>query len=416
MAEERDINQELSATLKTALDSMLTNKYGHCIAPPPLVTPFNIRHLDAILGGGVTSSAPVVLSSTPETGKSTMAFQFSSIFQRTHKNSVVIYLDVEGSSNVENSVYFENRMQTFNIDNSRFSYCPNVMNLSEVFSSIDEMVKMKYSFEEKIKKAKSERDFSKFEMRVLIIWDSIASTPSSKEVASEDVNSTIGYKARELTYLINKYKQSLAMNKINFLVIDQVRSNMKIQSPFAQQDEKSIGDHSNYKSATAVASFQHAVKQWIYLSKSQILHPTEGLGIDGYVINVSLDKNKLAPSGAVIPLVFDKKYGIDALFSEYLFLSTRTKTEIRNSKNKKAVSNSEYPLSVEVQGRSKIIRLVDPNTGEILRESDKFTERTLKEKYEKDQEFKKVFDLAMKLSVEERILKNKREEIVEEED
>ncbi len=402
MSEDLDI--DYSSQLKTAFDKLLQTKYGNCLAPPPIITPFNIRHLDAILGGGLSSSSPVVFSSTPETGKSTLAFQFASIFQKVHKNSVIMYLDVEGASNVENSIYFENRMQTFNIDESRFSYCPNVMDLKQVFSSIDEMIKLKHNYENLIRN-KKEAITKDFEMRLLIVWDSIAATPSSKDATSSDVNETIGFKARELTYFINKYKQALMMNKVNFLIIDQVRSNMKIAGPFQQQDEKSTGDFKNYKSATNVAALHHAVKQWLYFSKGTNISPADPLGIDGYIINIQLEKNKLAPSGISIPIVFDKKYGAQPLLSEYMFLSEMTKTEVKVTK--KTESKLTYPLLISTEGRSKIIKIVDPSTGNIIKESDKFTERKLKEKYASDDEFRKTFDLAVKFSIEERILKSR---------
>ena len=398
---------EYGSQLKSAFDKLLQYKYGNCIAPPPVVTPFNIRHLDAVLGGGLSSSSPVVFSSTPETGKSTLAFQFASIFQKIHRNSVVMYLDVEGASNIENSIYFENRIQTFNIDESRFSYCPNVMDLQQVFTSIDEMIKLKYGYEEKVKSKNKD-----FEMRVLIIWDSIAATPSSKDIKSEDVNETIGFKARELTFLINKYKQSLMMNKINFLIIDQVRSNIKITNPYAVKDEASVGDFNNFKSATNVSALHHAVKQWLYLSKGTRLSPNDSLGIDGYEMNVQLEKNKLAPSGVSVPLIFDKKYGVHPLFSEYIFLSKMTKTEIKlTGKNE---SKLPYPLVVFSDGRSKIIKVIDPINNTVIKESGKFTERKLQEKYNTEDEFKKTFDLAMKFSIEERIIKASKSSVSEE--
>ncbi len=414
MTTEDDIDIALGSKLKSAFDDVLRKNYGNVLAPPPIVTPFNIRHLDAILGGGLSSSSPIVFSSTPETGKSTIAFQYASIFQRTHKNSVIMYLDVEGASNIENSIYFENRMKTFNIDESRFSYCPNVMDISQVFTSIDEMIKLKHTFETALKNKKSDssRDYSNFEMRVLIIWDSIAATPSSKDIKAEDVNETIGFKARELTFLINKYKQMLMMHKVNFLIIDQVRSNIKISSPYAKQDEKSVGDFNNYKSATNIAALQHAVKQWLYLSKGASITPNDPMGIDGYEINIQLEKNKLAPSGISIPIVFDKKTGIQPILSEYLFMSQMTKTEIKYTKKNEA--KLPYPLVVSTDGRSKVIKVVDPASGNVLRESGKFSERKLQEKYNTDEEFKKTFDLALKFSIEERILKNSSSDISEE--
>ena len=59
---------DYAAILKQGFDRLLTDKYGSSVPPAPLITPMNIKHLDAILGGGITSSSYVFLSSTPETG------------------------------------------------------------------------------------------------------------------------------------------------------------------------------------------------------------------------------------------------------------------------------------------------------------------------------------------------------------
>jgi hypothetical protein len=59
---------DFAEKLGTAFEHVLTTTYGYARAPKPYITPFGIQHLDALLGGGIISSAPVVLSSTPETG------------------------------------------------------------------------------------------------------------------------------------------------------------------------------------------------------------------------------------------------------------------------------------------------------------------------------------------------------------
>ena len=59
---------DFTEKLGQAFDAIITRDYGFARAPKPYVTPFGIQHLDALLGGGIISSAPVVLSSTPETG------------------------------------------------------------------------------------------------------------------------------------------------------------------------------------------------------------------------------------------------------------------------------------------------------------------------------------------------------------
>ena len=59
---------ELASKLCTVMDTFIQKEYGQFRVPPPIVTKFGVEHIDALLGGGIVSSGPVILSSTPETG------------------------------------------------------------------------------------------------------------------------------------------------------------------------------------------------------------------------------------------------------------------------------------------------------------------------------------------------------------
>ena len=225
--EPADIN--LAEKLGIAFESVITKQYGYARAPKPYMTPFGIQHLDALLGGGIVSSAPVMLSSTPETGKSTLAFQFSSIFQKLYPNSMVVYLDIEGAGNTSNNDLGTSRVEIFMIDEKRFRYEPILIDVPVLFTLIENLANVKSMFEEKLQK----------EFKVLFIWDSIAATPSSKVEGTEDVNKIIGVKARQLSFCLEKYGPILAHKRITFMAIDQVRANLVID-PYAQK-EKTIG-------------------------------------------------------------------------------------------------------------------------------------------------------------------------------
>lgn len=61
-------SNEYSKLLGDAIDKIIIRDYGHYKAPPPIITPTKIVPLDYLLGGGIVSSKPVMISSTPETG------------------------------------------------------------------------------------------------------------------------------------------------------------------------------------------------------------------------------------------------------------------------------------------------------------------------------------------------------------
>jgi len=186
------------------------------------------------------------------------------------------------------------------------------------------------------------------------------------------------------------------------IIIDQIRANMKIDGPYVKS-EKSVGEFSDYKAASNITSLHHAYSQWLFLSKGAKLSPNEPLGIDGWILNVHIEKNKNTQSGYSISVLFDKKYGIIPILSEYHFLSNMTPWEMKITK--KNESKLIYPLLASGDAKSKQITLVNPETGEIIVKSDKFSERTLIEKYNSDPEFRKIFDAAVVLSVDQRIKK-----------
>lgn len=382
--------QNYGAILKKAFEHVLTEKFGSCVPPPSYTTPYGIRHLDVLLGGGLTSSAPVAFSSTPESGKSSLALQFCGSFLKTHENSVVAYIDTESGAGDENSE-IKDRIKIFGIDENRFLYKSFVGDISQVFELFESFINFKMQLQEKTKQ----------EVFVCFVLDSIASPGSSRDASADDPNSVIGYKARELSFTLSKYRQHLSMQRCTFITIDQVRANMQIQSRWqAASEEKSVGTFGNFKSATNVNALQHNIRQWLWLSKGEQLKPTDPLGVDGWVLHLYTEKNKLVSSKYSVPLVFDKKFGAVPVLSEYYFLSNKTKTEKRYWPDKKPLL---YPLCITGDTNKRVLSVMNPETGEIMYESEKFNERGFLEKYNVDSNFKGWFDYAVAISAQQRI-------------
>lgn len=381
--------------LGTAFDAVITRDYGFARAPKPYITPFGIQHLDALLGGGIISSAPVVLSSTPESGKSTLAFQFSKIFQTVYPNSIIVYLDIEGAANASSSTGVDglannaSRMQIFCIDEKRFRYEPIVIDIYGFFNMIETLVTIKKQFEEKLQK----------EFKIMIVWDSIAATTCSKINEVNDPNRIIGTKARQLSFCIEKYFPLLAFNKITFITIDQVRANLQLEGQYVAK-EKSVGIWNDYKAASSIVAWNHRVGQWLFLSRKATINPSDGMGISGWYLNIYTEKNKIAPSQESVTCVFDKRTGLHKFWSEYTFMSEMTRSELKYFKEEK---NLCYPLAIRKSGPQVYLEFIDPTTGNSQYTSDKFYRKNAFDKYNTDENFRKAFDYVMKISVEQRI-------------
>lgn len=381
------MTENISSKLSKAFLKLIEKNYGENIAPPAYVTPFDIKPFDALLGGGLSSSLPVVFSSTPETGKSTIAFQFAGKFLLTDPNAIVVYIDTETASNSEllESSIVNDRINAMAIDVDRFNYIPIVADIPTVFKMMSEFIEMKKEFENK----------TKSEIKLCLIWDSMASTPSSKEMSSSDPKEVIGYRAREFSFQLSKIKPLLAINRVTLICIDQVRSNFKVDA--YSRSEKTVGEFGNFKAATSVTSLQHNVKQWLFFSRSETIGLDHPYGIDGWLLNCYTEKNKIAPSNFWVTLVFDKLNGIDKVLTEYHFMKHFTKTELKYYKDK---NKTPFELPVKSAGSYKYIEF--KYDGQIYKTKN-FRESELKKLYETDSEFRDMFDAAVEVSVNERI-------------
>jgi hypothetical protein len=169
---------ENDAILKQAMEAHVKRKYSHATPPAPYITPFGIKTVDALLGGGFQSSSPICISSTPETGKSTTSLQFASIFLQAHLNSIVVYINIEEAAGGEveltsttainsglNQTYnINDRINSFGIDPTRFMNKPVEINVKEVFELISELIIIKKKLQDREGK----------EYKLLVIWDSVA--------------------------------------------------------------------------------------------------------------------------------------------------------------------------------------------------------------------------------------------------
>jgi RecA/RadA recombinase len=233
--------------LGQAFEKVITKKFGSKRSPEPLIFSTGIKHLDALLGGGIVSSGPVMITSTPETGKSTFAYQMAKQLHDNYENSITVYIDIEGSGGTTKSNEFRvSRMDTFGLqDSHRFSYQPIVLDILELFELIESLIETKILVEKKTGK----------EFLLFIIWDSIPSTRTSKTSEAISPDKIIGLKGRQLSFVLDKYLPMLKFNRVFFLGIDQVRADIKIDQ-FAA-NEQTVGNFKNLKAATNIFSLQH---------------------------------------------------------------------------------------------------------------------------------------------------------------
>ena len=184
--------RETALELATMFNDFAIEKFGALNPPSAYVTPSGIRPLDALLGGGFISSAPIAFSSTPETGKSSIAYQMAKQFLDVNSAGICVYCDVESISDVEMQsenqdgslvVAHESRADTFGLSNDpRFIYCRRPFTISAFFEYLDGLIERKRQIQSQ----------TGTEVKLLIILDSIASLSYSRLESVEDFDKIPG--------------------------------------------------------------------------------------------------------------------------------------------------------------------------------------------------------------------------------
>lgn len=180
--------KDIAAELASSFDDFTMDRYGMLNPPSPYVTPTNIRPLDSLLGGGLASSMPVAFSSTPETGKSSIAFQFAKQFLKYHENGIVVYFDIESTaSDLEIGkdivIYQESRSETFGLDDDpRFRYNRRPFTIKDFFEYLEGLLERKRDIQSK----------TGSEVKILFIVDSITALSYSRLDAAEEFDKIPG--------------------------------------------------------------------------------------------------------------------------------------------------------------------------------------------------------------------------------
>ncbi len=399
------LGEQKKATVEAmaAISGFMKEKFGKFQPPDSFITPTGIRHLDAIIGGGFSSQATICLTSTPETGKSTIAYQFCQKFLDSHSTGMVIFLDVENVAGGDSCSHSLTRAELYGLnDTGRFYYEKGIYDRITVFNPINDFIAEVLEIEKN----------TGADIKLLVVLDSIAALPAAGVEEAEKTASLTGQKSSQIQLTLDKLKAPIALNNVTFLVIDQIRSNMKMEGKFAKAEEKTVGTFGNMKSATASTSFQHRVGQWLMMSKREEIPLSEDLGLDGWKINIFTEKNKSAASKFQVTCVFDKIHGLDKFWSEYEFISQWTPTEKRLFTNKKKTIDPFMELCVEVSGGYSRLNIVSPDAEldkdnkpiPIYQSPKGYYKKNAKQMYEEDPEFKKWFDFAVDYSIKKRIV------------
>ena len=282
---------------------------------------------------GIVDGSSNMFIGRPACGKTTIAIQMAANIVRPFPNAVIFYDDIEGGSNDVRRAM----LSKFSPEEaqSRIIY----RNVSVTAENFYERINMIY--EEKIyHKDDYEYDTGLLDMRgnhiyklepTVYILDSLAMLTPEKLTEEEKLSGQMSTTATAKTNtsifkrIVPKFKAAniilFVINHINDKVEINPFSHTKAQIGYLKQDETLPGG----KAALYLAN------NMIRVDDGAKLKASEGLGIDGKIVDFAIVKSRTNSSGKSVPMVFNAVSGFDDILSLFMFMKSYGAIEIKGA-------------------------------------------------------------------------------------
>lgn len=292
MSEEQSINflyDDLSSFLKEKID--IDNTYGGNFEKIPT----GIDVLDAIAGGGFPVGNFSMIVGNPGTFKSALLASIISNGQKQYTNKfLAVYHDSESSMSSD-------RLAAMGVCNPEIRPY-NDVTIESVFQSIHAIA----SFEELRKLT---------DYYALVAWDSIANTPCEKDKTTDDINQTVGLKARILSSMFARYLSRMREHKITLIAVNQLRESLAM-GPFAGQSDIA---HSGGQDIPGGKSVKFNAFHLLWLKNRGDLK-AEQYGFPAIKLEAQFHKNKFFRPFVPVTLVADINHGVSNFWSNFMLL------------------------------------------------------------------------------------------------
>ena len=294
---------------------------------------------DIYSGGGFMLGTFNMLCGLPGCGKSTFAINVSANVQKKYEDAIIIYFDTENAVS-------KRRLKQLGIDENRLLLVSGNITIETIFQTIDKMIDFKDK--QKIQK-----------VPFVLVWDSLAFTPTKRAIAGEEIQNTDGMiRAKIIAEYLPRYLGLFQQYNFLMLVINQMRDNANMGPQGGGNiTVKGLGNISMPGGkAPQYASFHMPV-----MSVHE-LWSKEKYGFDGAVIKCKLMKSKAGTPYKEFYMVLDYKNGFDNFWTNFYYLV-------------------------------KLKRIVTGSWNYLKELSDvKFRTKEAKEKYLTNERFREVFD------------------------
>lgn len=348
MATSFDIIKELEDVLRSRLE-----KDGLVVAEEEktLRAPIQDPILDELLfGGGFPFGCLIMFTGHPGSFKSTFAASIASLAKKSLKNVLVMYLDSEGSTTSD-------RLDKIGLRGVKPLTGLTLEKVNNVVNTIAKLIETESKYKD---------------VHFLVIWDSVASTPCEAELATDDVNKTIGLKARIISAYLPRWVNSIfSKYNITMIVVNQLRD--KVTMGTIMQPSITLKNLSYDKTLPGGNAL-------LYLSNIIVEHKVRQAfedanspyGFRAYLVEIKSVKNKYFVDNVKLNCVFSPVFGYMPLQTQFEFL--------KQLKQINVTGGGYWNLSIEG--------------------SPKFRLKELSELYSTNKSFAEMWDQAVKESVE----------------
>lgn len=294
--ETTDKDAEQASDLYSDLSSFLGKKME--IIPDTgvkLFLPTGIQTVDAALGGGFPVGAFSMITGNPGSGKTMLAAKVIAASQKALAGKLMAaFLDSEEAMT-------KKRLAMLGVKNPMLDPYNN-LTIEKVFRFIEGLVLFKAA--------------RNLDIPSLVVWDSIANTLSEKEHEVEDVNQTIGYKARLLSAMIPRALAKCAQNSIGIVAINQLRDQLKMGKFAPANDLKFISQDKQIPGGNAI---KFNAFHLIEMKVKSVIKPDK-YGFDGIISKFKAVKNKEFTPNIELEIVGSFTNGFSNFWTNFRFL------------------------------------------------------------------------------------------------
>lgn len=257
--------------------------------------PTGIDVLDAIAGGGFGVGTFTQIVGNPGTFKSALLGSIIAAGQKKFDGRMLVtFHDSESAMTRE-------RLSQLGVRKPEINPYDDVT-VESIFKTI-----------EAISAFKKSRDI--VDVPSLIAWDSIANTSTEKERTTDDINQTIGLKARLLSGLFPRYLPKMRANKISLIAVNQLREKLDMGQFSAPADLAHMGN----KDVPGGQAVKFNSFHLLFLRGRGDLKYDQ-YGINGIKLEAFFVKNKFFRPYVPVILLVDFNTGVSNFWTNYNFL------------------------------------------------------------------------------------------------